>query len=77
MELSAGTCMVTVTRLDGVTIVLNAELIETIESVPDTIITLINDKKVVVEESVAQVVESVLNYQRTIRMPLRDRMTIR
>jgi flagellar protein FlbD len=69
--------MVTVTRLDGVTIVLNAELIETIESVPDTIITLINDKKVVVEESVAQVVESVLNYQRTIRMPLRDRMTIR
>jgi flagellar protein FlbD len=69
--------MVTVTRLDGVTIVLNAELIESIESVPDTIITLINDKKVVVEESVAQVVESVMEYHRRIRMPVRDRMTVR
>jgi flagellar protein FlbD len=69
--------MITVTRLDGVSIVLNAELIETIEAVPDTIITLVNDKKVTVEEAVGVIVERVLDYQRTIRMPLRDRMTIR
>lgn len=69
--------MVTLTRLDGVAIVLNAELIETIEAVPDTIITLLNDKKVTVEETVAEVVQRVMDYQRAIRMPLRDRMTIR
>jgi flagellar protein FlbD len=69
--------MVTLTRRDGVTIVLNAELIETIEAVPDTIITLINEKKITVDESVGEVVDQVMKYQRAVRTPLQDRMTIR
>lgn len=32
-------------------LVLNAELIETIEETPDTVITLLNGKKLIVEES--------------------------
>ena len=65
--------MLTVTRLDGAPIVVNAELIESIESVPDTIITLTTQKKVTVQEPVAEVVERVMRYQRKVRTPLQDR----
>lgn len=67
-------CMVTVTRLDGSVVVLNAELIESIEAVPDTVITLVNQRKVVVREPAEVVVERVLAYQRAVRGP--ERVTI-
>lgn len=62
-------CMVTVTRLDGSVVVLNAEFIESIEAVPDTVITLVNHRKVVVREPAEVVVERVLAYQRAVRGP--------
>lgn len=65
--------MVSLTRLDGVAIVLNAELIESIEAVPDTIITLTNQKKVTVIEPVREVVERVMRYQRVKHMPISER----
>jgi flagellar protein FlbD len=46
--------------------VLNCELIETIESTPDTVISTINGKKYVVVESVDEVVDKVLQYKRNI-----------
>ncbi|WP_294083871.1 flagellar FlbD family protein [Sphaerobacter sp.] len=63
--------MVTVTRLDGSVVVLNADLIESIEAVPDTVITLVNHRKVVVREPAEVVVERVLAYQRAVRGPER------
>jgi flagellar protein FlbD len=68
--------MVTVTRLDGSTIVVNAELIESIEAVPDTIITLTTQKKVTVKEPMMEVVERVIRYQRKVRVPLEDRAVL-
>jgi flagellar protein FlbD len=65
--------MLTVTQLDGTAIVLNAELIESIEAVPDTIITLTTHKKFVVVEPVSEVVERVIRYQRKVRTPLEER----
>jgi flagellar protein FlbD len=65
--------VVTVTKLDGTTIVVNAELIETIEAVPDTIITLTTQKKVAVLEPLREVVDRVVRYQRHVRVPLEDR----
>ncbi len=65
--------MLTVTRLDGSPIVVNADLIESIEAIPDTMITLTTHKKLTVRESVAQVVERVIAYQRTVRGPGADR----
>lgn len=44
--------------------VLNAELIETIEETPDTVITLVNSKKFIVEESMNEVVRRVMEYRR-------------
>ena len=42
--------MIQATRLNGASIYLNPEIIETVEKTPDTIITLTSGKKYVVKE---------------------------
>ena len=59
--------MITVTRLDKRTVVLNAELIKMLEATPDTIITLINGDTLIVRESVDEVVRRAIDYARQIR----------
>ena len=58
--------MITVTRLNGVQLVVNAELIEFVEATPDTILTLTTGKKLVVTESVDEILNLVLTYKRSI-----------
>ncbi len=58
--------MIEVTRLRGAKVILNAELIETVEGTPDTVITLTGGKKLVVEETPEQIVSSVIEYKRKI-----------
>ncbi len=55
--------MIEVTRLKGSKLVINADLIETIEATPDTVITLVNGHKYVVEESLDKVVSLIINYK--------------
>ena len=43
--------MIDVTKLNGKEITVNAELIETVEETPDTVITLTTGKKIIVKES--------------------------
>ncbi|MGB9860092.1 MAG: flagellar FlbD family protein [Moorellaceae bacterium] len=62
--------MIKVTTLDKREIALNAELIERVESIPETVITLTNGKKVLVTQSVDEVVEKVIAYRRLIAQPL-------
>jgi flagellar protein FlbD len=50
-------------------LVINAELIETVESKPDTVITLTTGHKVIVQESVDQVIQLVIQYKRAIHQP--------
>lgn len=54
--------MITVTRINGKKVSINALLIETIEEIPETIITLTNGKKILVLEKVKDVIELVKNY---------------
>ena len=63
--------MIYITRLDHNTIVVNAELIATVESTPDTIVTLSNSRQFLVRESVAEVVARVLEYRRQVNGALR------
>lgn len=64
--------MIKVTRLKSEDeLVLNAELIETIEETPDTVITLVNGKKMIVEESMDEIVRKVMDYRRAIFRNLR------
>jgi flagellar protein FlbD len=61
-----------VTRLDGSHLVVNADLIETIEHTADTVITLLDGKKLVVKTPVDDVVDRVIGYRQLIaRGPLR------
>ena len=64
--------MIYVTRLDGSQLVVNADLIETVEHTADTVITLLDGKKLVVRTLVNEVVDSVVAYRQLIaRGPLR------
>ncbi|MHB1903668.1 MAG: flagellar FlbD family protein [Ferrimicrobium sp.] len=64
--------MVEVTRLSGSTVVLNADLIEKIEATPDTVVTLTTGACFVVRESVAQVINAVIDYKaRVFKSPVR------
>ncbi|GAC1319883.1 MAG: hypothetical protein NVSMB2_15520 [Chloroflexota bacterium] len=65
--------MIYVTRLDGSQLVVNADLIETVEHTADTVITLLDGKKLVVKTLVDEIVERVIDYRQAIaRGPLRD-----
>ncbi|NBC11132.1 MAG: flagellar protein [Planctomycetes bacterium] len=59
--------MITVTRLNGNRFVVNAELIRTVESHPDTTIRLINGDTIIVKESMQEVVELSIEYGRSLR----------
>jgi flagellar protein FlbD len=57
--------MVKLTRLNKTILIVNAELIEFIEATPDTIVTLTTGRKVVVRETVEDVIERVVSYKRS------------
>jgi len=58
--------LIWVTRLNGERLVINAELIETVEANPDTTITLLNGDRYIVKEPVEEIVEQVIEYKRKI-----------
>jgi flagellar protein FlbD len=55
--------MIQLTRLNGIPIVLNSDLIKTAESSPDTMITLISGEKLIVRETCEDVTERVVEYR--------------
>lgn len=60
--------MISVTRLNGKNFVVNSELIEIVESTPDTVITLITGKKIIVLESIDEIVEKTVKYRKKISL---------
>lgn len=58
--------MIVVTKLNGEPLVLNAELIELVERTPDTVVTLTTGRKLLVRESVEEIVRRVLEYKKLI-----------
>jgi flagellar protein FlbD len=59
--------MIKLSRINGSPFFLNAELIEQIESTPDTVITLISGKTVMVAESMKQVLGRIMRYRQRLR----------
>lgn len=55
--------MIKLTRLDGQPFVLNADLIRYVERRPDTFITLTNGDRIVVGESMDDVIDRAVVYQ--------------
>lgn len=58
--------MIEVTRLNGTTVLINSDLIETVEETPDTVISLTTGKKFIVKESRQEVENLVKSYKRDI-----------
>ena len=55
--------MIDLTRLNGKPMVLNSDLIKTVEASPDTMLTLINGEKLIVREQIADVTDRILAYR--------------
>lgn len=59
--------MIRLTRLNGSSFILNADLIKTVEERPDTTITLVDGERFIVKDSVKDVVARAIEYGRTVR----------
>jgi flagellar protein FlbD len=55
--------MIKLTRIDGEPFVLNAEMIRYVEKRPDTFITLTTGERIIVGESMEEVVDRAIRYQ--------------
>ena len=58
--------MIEVTKMNGSKITVNADLIETVEETPDTLITLTSGKKYILRETRKEVRMLVIEYNRQI-----------
>lgn len=58
--------MIWVTRLRGHSLVINADLIECVEHTPDTVITMIDGRKYMVEESPDDIVARTVQYRSAV-----------
>lgn len=58
--------MIRLSRLNGKEFVLNCELIKYLEATPDTVITLTTGEKLMVHESVEEVIERTTKYRQAI-----------
>jgi flagellar protein FlbD len=61
--------VILVTRFFGSKFYINAEYIQSIERMPDTVVTLMNEKKLVISDSVDELVERLIEYQRKTHQP--------
>lgn len=57
-------CMIDVTKMNGSKVTVNTDLIETVEEMPDTVITLTTGKKFIIKESRQEVKNLVILYKR-------------
>jgi flagellar protein FlbD len=58
--------VIAVTRLNGVSIHVNAEMIVFVEATPDTVLSLVNGDRVVIREPPQTIVDAVIAYRRAI-----------
>ena len=62
--------MIKVTRLNDTPLILNADLIEFVEAIPDTIISLTTGRKIIVKESPDEIIEKVVAFKRLFHQAL-------
>ena len=61
--------MIVVTKINDKEITINNDLIEMIESTPDTTITMSTGKKIIVRESVEEIVARVVEFRKSVSNP--------
>ena len=58
--------MITITKINDVELVVNCDLIELVETTPDTTITMTTGRKVIIKESVDEVLERIVAYKKRL-----------
>jgi flagellar protein FlbD len=58
--------MILLTRLNNRPLVVNSDMIKFVENTPDTVITLVTGEKIVVLETVAEVLEEIVSFRRRV-----------
>lgn len=58
--------MIRLTKLNGTSLVVNADLIEHIDITPDTVVSMTTGQRLTVRESVDEVVDRVIQFRRLI-----------
>jgi flagellar protein FlbD len=58
--------VIDLSKINGKAIVVNCELIESIEGGPDTVVTLTTGSKIVVQDRPAEIVRKVIEYRRAV-----------
>jgi flagellar protein FlbD len=61
--------MIQLTRLNGEAIMVNEDLIESIEHTPDTVVTLTSGNKIVVREAMKAISDAIVEFKRKIYGP--------
>jgi flagellar protein FlbD len=64
--------MICLTRLNGQSFVVNADKIRYVESTPDTMVCCDTGEKMMVRESLQDVVRKAIEYARIVRRPISD-----
>jgi len=60
--------MIEVTRLDNSKVLLNVDIIQSLQATPDTVITFTTKEKLMVKEPLEEISERILEYQRAIHI---------
>jgi flagellar protein FlbD len=58
--------MIVVTRYHGPSMALNCDLIECAEATPDTVVTLVDGRRFVIQESVDEIVQKVREFRASV-----------
>lgn len=58
--------MIVLHRLKGEDFFLNADLVESIEETPDTVVTLVDGRRIVVSDSAAAIAQRIVEYRASI-----------
>jgi flagellar protein FlbD len=61
--------MIQLTRLNGQPIMVNSDLIESVETTPDTVITLVSGNKLIVRDSMETIQNLIIEFKRKIYGP--------
>jgi len=58
--------MIKVTRLNDSTLMVNVDMIQSLQAIPETVITFTNNNKIMVKEPLEEVSQRIVDYQRAI-----------
>ncbi len=61
--------MIQLIRLNGQAVMVNSDLIESLEETPDTVVTLTSGNKLIVRDRMAQIQQKIIDFKRKIYGP--------